>query len=100
MHVLSQPGYGGMQQYVEWSNTSNASTVQQFYQDPSIQVNLFHWEHVFRSIGTVHPTQELMPLQAHPCAELDAPYVLQLCYTFSDVQFLSTPSWNACQSHV
>lgn len=33
-----QSDYGGMQQYVEWTNTSNASTVQQFYQDSSIQV--------------------------------------------------------------
>ncbi|KAK9809485.1 hypothetical protein WJX73_002812 [Symbiochloris irregularis] len=29
--------YGGMQQYVEWTNTSNASTVDQFYTDSNLQ---------------------------------------------------------------
>ncbi|KAK9809536.1 hypothetical protein WJX73_010231 [Symbiochloris irregularis] len=31
------PDYGGMQQYVEWTNTSNATTVQQFYTDAGLQ---------------------------------------------------------------
>ena len=33
-------GYGGAQQYVEWNNNSNASTITQFYQDPAIQVRI------------------------------------------------------------
>ena len=34
--LVMQPDYGGMQQYVMWSNSSG--TVQQFYTDTSIQV--------------------------------------------------------------
>ena len=30
--------YGGFQQYSEWANGVNASTVSQFYQDASLQV--------------------------------------------------------------
>lgn len=34
----NSPLRAGMQQYVEWSNTSNSSTVSQFYQDTNYQV--------------------------------------------------------------
>ena len=33
-----QADYGGFQQYVEWTNSSNASSVDQFYKDPDLQV--------------------------------------------------------------
>ena len=34
-----QADYGGAQQYVEWNDNSNASTVSEFYQNPTYQAS-------------------------------------------------------------